>query len=202
MQEDGIKNYKDIFKNNINRNETKEKIYKQIQDLILNTEYSSYLESYRKIIDTYIDLNINNSRPHIELLNDRIDKIKLNNDFIKKYETTINSIIDQFINYITEVQIAYFITFRDSENDNNMTINTLDLHNIFREENTTKIDNIENFIKEYRKIIKKNFDLINDKLSNHETEEYDYHKQNNVTNYLLNNYNLSNNNHIKTYIKK
>ena len=155
MQEDGIKNYKDIFKNNINRNETKEKIYKQIQDLILNTEYSSYLEGYRKIIDTYIDLNINNSRPHIELLNDRIDKIKLNNDFIKKYETTINSIIDQFINYITEVQIAYFITFRDSENDNNMTISTLDLHNIFREENTTKIDNIENFIKEYRKIIKR-----------------------------------------------
>jgi hypothetical protein len=202
MQEDGIKNYKDIFKNNINRNETKEKIYKQIQDLIVNTEYSSYLEGYRGIIDTYIDLNINNSHVHIELLNDRIDKIKLNNDFIKKHETTINSIIDHFINYITEVQIAYFITFRDSENDKNMTISSSDLHNIFRQENTTKIDNIENFIKEYRKIIKKNFDLINDKLSNHETGEYDYHKQNNVTNYLLNNYNLSNNNHIKTYIEK
>lgn len=200
----GLDKYEKIFKDNINTNETKENIYQQIQKLIANKEYSD-LKDNIGIINTYIDLDINKSNAHIELLNDRIDKIKFNNNLIKIYEITIDSIIDHFINYITEVQIAYFMEFRENTNVNKMNITLSDLNDIFKGEQITENNKqkINNFIIKYKKIIKRNFNEINNVLSsNHEIKENEYHKQNNVTNYLLNNYNLSNNNRVKTYIEK
>lgn len=191
--------YKDIFKNNINTNETKEKIYQQIQDLIANPEYSDLADN-KEIINKYIDLNINNSIEHIQLLEDRIDKIKFNNNLIEKYETTIDTAIDHFITYITEVQIAYYNEFNIDGRD--LTIRVSELDNIFKKGQGNNADKITNFIKTYKNIIKRNFDNINDYLSDYEIGENEYHKQNNVTNYLLNNYNLSNNNRIKTYVEK
>lgn len=198
LQEQSGVNYKDIFKNNINTNETKEKIYQQIQDLIANREYSDLAQN-KGIINTYIDLNINKSPAHIQLLEDRIDKIKFNNNLIEKYETTIDIIIHHFITYITQVQIAYYNEFKTSDT---LTIRSSELHDIFKEGEGDNTDKINRFIETYKKIIKINFDNINDDLSNYEIGENEYHKQNNVTNYLLNNYNLSNNNRIKTYVEK
>jgi len=191
--------YKDIFKNNINTNETKEKIYQQIQDLIANREYSD-LRDNKEIINTYIDLNINNSIEHIQLLEDRIDKIKFNNNLIEKYEKIIDTAIDHFITYITEVQIAYYNEFNTNCED--LTIRVSELDNIFKKGEGDHAEKINRFIETYKKIIKRNFDNINVNLSNYEIGENEYHKQNNVTNYLLNNYNLSNNNRIKTYVEK
>lgn len=201
LEEQSKLNYKDIFKNNINTNETKENIYQQIQDLIANREYSDLArEGIKEIINTYIDLNINKSAAHIQLLEDRIDKIKFNNNLIEKYETTINTVIDHFITYITEVQIAYYNEFNIDGGDLKIELSALD--NIFKKGEGDNADKINRFIETYKKIIKRNFDNINVNLSNYEIGENEYHKQNNVTNYLLNNYNLSNNNRIKTYVEK
>lgn len=204
LEIEGPKDYKQIFIDNINTNDTREKIYNKIQELIAKEEYSE-LSKYKTIIDTYIDLNINKSDAHMQLLNDRIDKIKLNNDLIKKHESTIDIAIDHFINYIVEVQIAYFINYRSNSRDTSMKISIDDLNLKFKkdiERTSNDITNINNFINDYKKIIKRNFDNINRDLSNYEIGENEYHKQNNISNYLLNNYNLSNNNRVKTYIEK
>ena len=204
LEIEGPKDYKQIFLDNINTNDTREKIYNKIQELIAKEEYSE-LSKYKTIIDTYIDLNINKSDAHMQLLNDRIDKIKFNNDLIKKHESTIDTAIDHFINYIIEVQIAYFINYRSNSRDTSMKISIDDLNLKFKkdiERTSNNITNMNNFINDYKKIIKRNFDNINRDLSNYEIGENEYHKQNNISNYLLNNYNLSNNNRVKTYIEK
>ena len=87
-------------------------------------------------------------------------------------------------------------TFAEIDRDNDTQISQKEF-----EESRYKINS---FIKGYRNIIKTTFDEINIILSNYENENdnNDYHKPNNVTNYLLNNYYIANNNNIRTEIEK
>lgn len=198
-----IKKFKKIFTDNININNTKEKIYNEIQELI-QREDLGLLQYKESIIDPIIDNNINSSNEHQELLIDRINKLELNNNIIKNHKVIIDEIIEQFIEYIIDVQIAYFHIYK-KDNNNEISISDNDLEQKFKIEKTRSTqekEKINDFIKKYKKTIKANFDLINQKLSNYEIGENEYHKQNNVTNYLLNNYRISNNNNTKTYIEK
>ena len=194
-------NLKKIFTDNININDTKEKIYTQIQELIDRPELD-LIQYKNRIIDPIIDNNINSSDEHQILLVDRINKLELNNNIIKNHRIIITKIVNQFIEYIIDVQVAYFHIYKDGKNI--IEIQDSDLDEKFRKEGQNPEDNqkIKDFIKKYKKTIKENFDLINVELSNYEIGENEYHKQNNVTNYLLNNYYIANNYNVKTYIEK
>lgn len=196
--------FKKTFTDNINIKDTKEKIYNQIQELIQKEELG-LLEYKDSIIEPIIDNNINSSNEHRQLLIDRINKFELNNNIIKNHRIIIEEIIEQFIEYIIDVQVAYFHIYKEDENTIEIQVTDTDLDEKFRKEKTRNGEEkkkINDFIKKYKKTIKANFDLINVKLSNYEIGKNEYHKQNNVTNYLLNNYNISNNNYVKTHIEK
>ena len=193
--------YKKIFTDNINTNNTKEKIYEQIQELIQRKDLD--LLRHKEIIDQIISIYINSSDEHQQLLIDRINKLELHNSIIKNHTIIIDDIIDQFIEYIIDVQVAYFHIYKTDPD--NIKISASDLYDKFRKEkgrSDTEKKQMNDFVKKYKKTIKENFDLINIKLSNYEIGENEYHKQNNVTNYLLNNYYISNNYYLKTHIEK
>lgn len=195
-----MQKFKKTFTDNININDTKEKIYSQIQDLIKKEDLG--LSDYKPIIDLIIDENINSTAEHRTLLVNRIDKLELNHSIIKNHKKIIYNIIEDFIEYIIEVQTSYFYIYK-GRNSNEISIDLGDLDQKFRiGKNVEDNQKINDFIKKYKQTIKKHFKEINVKLSNYEIGENEYHKQNNVTNYLLNNYNISNNNYVKTHIEK
>lgn len=198
--ESAIDKYKDIFENNINTKDTKEKIVETVDELLTREDLGEF-KNQRTLIKSYIDLNINTSQAHKNILKDRIDTLELTNNIIKSHKTVIETIINKFVEYIIEVKTKYFFKFKG--NTEEITISLDDLDNKFRKEiETVDDDLVSEFITIYKNIIKTTFNDINKELSDYSENNNDYHKQNNVSNYLLNNYYIANNKNIKTHIEK
>tara|TARA_B110000858_G_C17805387_1_gene477669 strand:+ start:1262 stop:4594 length:3333 start_codon:yes stop_codon:yes gene_type:complete len=193
-----INPYKKIFTEKINVYLSRDEIFNQIHEL--KNELGLRLNSSQIFtIDNIIKLNITP-----KILENRIYKLELLNNTIINNRYLVENIISIFIEYIIDVQTKYFIIYRENENDDQIKISDDDLKTIFKNEDIKSQDKekINKFIQEYRKTIKKTFDKINVSFSNYENGKNDYNKENNVNNYLLNNYYIANNNNLKTEIEK
>lgn len=173
---------------NININSERDEILRQItsatelDNIKDNTELVNDLNKLSKYLD--------NSK-----IQKRISEIKRNNSSIKIYEVLIDDIIDQYINYIIEIQEIYFVIYKDEDNDEiDISIQSID-NNM-----NNKKSNLNYFVNNYKKKLKNNFDKINRLLTDFNPEN-NYSSINKLNKYIKYNYNVVNEKELKSYLQ-
>lgn len=173
---------------NININSERDEILRQItsatelDNIKDNTELVNDLNKLSKYLD--------NSK-----IQKRISEIKRNNSSIKIYEVLIDDIIDQYINYIIEIQEIYFVIYKDEDNDEiDISIQSID-NNM-----NNKKSNLNYFVNNYKKKLKNNFDKINRLLTDFNPKN-NYSSINKLNKYIKYNYNVVNEKELKSYLQ-
>ncbi len=180
----------------------KYKIYFSINNIINKKNYlgknkldfNNNIKNNNKLTKD-IDTILPYTKKDRELLLADIETIK-----IKKYEILIDSIIDEYINYIIETQELYYLIYKSEYeiiNNNEITITDIKLKQQFYGENyildKNHTEKINKFVTNYKNIISNRFKNINNLLSSYNDYNMDdYSKTNKLTNYIKYNYNLLN----------
>lgn len=199
---------------------TKEELVEKLNKIIYNAKYSSFVTILTKNININSERDeilsqiktvteLDNIKVDTDLVNDlnklskyldnskiqgRINEIKRNNSSIKIYEVLIDDIIDQYINYIIEIQEIYFVIYKDDSDEIDISIGSIE-NNMKNEKSK-----LNYFVNNYKKKLKNNFDEINKLLTDFNPEN-NYSSINKLNKYIKYNYNVVNEKELKSYLQ-
>ena len=186
---------RETLSRNININFERDEILSQIKEATTHVDISRNQELVK-------DLNKFSKYLDDSKIQGRINKIKKNNSSIEIYEVLISDIIDQYINYIIEIQKIYFVIYKcddrvDSEcNSNEIDITIQNIEYYMKNEKSK----LNNFVNNYKKKLKNNFDEINKLLTDFNPNK-SYSSINKLNKYIKYNYNVVNEKELKSYLQ-
>ena len=189
--------YRPILTNNINLNSEKDEILIQITS-------ATELDNIKNNIELVNDLNKLSKYLDNSKIQGRINEIKRNNSSIKIYEKLIDNIIDQYINYIIEIQQIYFVIYKCNDSDDSYDCDNIDEIDISIQSIENNMNNqkskLNYFVNNYKKKLKNNFDKINKLLTDFNPEN-NYSTKNKLNKYIKYNYNVVNEKELKNYLQ-
>ena len=186
---------RETLSRNININFERDEILSQIKEATTHVDISRNQELVK-------DLNKFSKYLDDSKIQGRINKIKKNNSSIEIYEVLISDIIDQYIDYIIEIQEIYFVIYKcddrvDSEcNSNEIDITIQNIEYYMKNEKSK----LNNFVNNYKKKLKNNFDEINKLLTDFNPNK-SYSSINKLNKYIKYNYNVVNEKELKSYLQ-